>query len=85
MWHQFVVRLQNRDSVQMRLKEKGIPTMIHYPIPPHLSEAYADMGFKRGDFPIAEEMADTFLSLPIGPHMPTEDARTVVKALKAVV
>lgn len=83
VWHQFIVRLRNRDDVQMRLKEKGIPTMIHYPIPPHLSEAYADMGFKRGDFPIAEEMADTFLSLPIGPHMSPNDARLAGQVLKA--
>lgn len=82
VWHQFVVRLRDRDEVQMRLKERGVPTMIHYPIPPHLSEAYADMGFKRGDFPIAEEMADTFLSLPIGPHMTDESVETVVHAIK---
>lgn len=82
VWHQFVVRVENRNAVQAKLKEKGIPTMIHYPIPPHLSQAYADMGFKRGDFPIAEEMADTFLSLPIGPHMPASDAHIVAKALR---
>lgn len=81
VWHQFIVRLHDRDKVQMRLREKGIPTMIHYPIPPHLSEAYADMGFRRGDFPIAEEMADTFLSLPIGPHMSLNDAQLVARSL----
>lgn len=82
VWHQFIIRLKERDSVQSALKEHGIPTMIHYPIPPHLSQAYADMGFRRGDFPIAEEMADTFLSLPIGPHMSLDDARLVANTLK---
>ncbi len=85
VWHQFVVRIRDRDAVQLKLKERGIPTMIHYPIPPHLSEAYADMGFKRGDFPIAEEMAATFLSLPIGPHTSLDDARLVSKSLKDVI
>ena len=84
VWHQFVIRVKNRDAVQARLKDKGVPTMVHYPIPPHLSQAYADMDFKRGDFPIAEEMADTFLSLPIGPHMPEVDVEHVVSAVKAV-
>lgn len=84
VWHQFIIRVKNRDDVQVRLKAEGIPTMIHYPIPPHLSEAYADMKFKRGDFPVAEEMADTFLSLPIGPHMPEDDVHTVIRAVKKV-
>jgi dTDP-4-amino-4,6-dideoxygalactose transaminase len=82
VWHQFVVRVRDRDAVQARLKEKGVPTMIHYPIPPHLSQAYADMGFGKGDFPITEEMAETFLSLPIGPHMTESDARRVAAALR---
>lgn len=84
VWHQFIIRVKNRDVVQQKLKELGIPTMIHYPIPPHLSEAYSDMGFKRGDFPIAEEMADTFLSLPIGPHMPDADVQQVITCLHQV-
>lgn len=81
VWHQFVIRVKNRDAVQTRLKETGIPTMVHYPIPPHLSEAYADLGFKKGDFPNTEEMADTFLSLPIGPHMSDGDAEIVAQKL----
>ncbi len=84
VWHQFIIRVQNRDTVQKALKERGVPTMIHYPIPPHLSDAYAGMGFKRGDFPITEEMADTFLSLPIGPHMTEECVAAVVRTLKEV-
>ena len=85
VWHQFVVRVRNRDAVQATLKEHGVPTMIHYPIPPHLSHAYVDMGFRRGDFPIAEEMAGTFLSLPIGPHMTEECVAAIVHAIREMV
>ena len=85
VWHQFIIRVKNRDRIQEKLKESGVPTMIHYPIPPHLSEAYAGMNFKRGDFPIAEEMADTFLSLPIGPHMQESEITKVIDSVKSVV
>ena len=85
VWHQFIVRVENRDTVQSRLKERGIPTMIHYPIPPHLSQAYGEMGFKKGDFPITEKWANTFLSLPMGPHMPLADAEAVAENLRRVV
>lgn len=84
VWHQFIIRVRNRDELQSKLKERGIPTMIHYPIPPHLSEAYKDMNFKEGDFPITEEWARTFLSLPIGPHMPASDAETVIQTIRDV-
>jgi dTDP-4-amino-4,6-dideoxygalactose transaminase len=60
--------------LQQKLTAAGIGTMIHYPVPPHLSGAYADGGWKRGDFPIAEELAETVLSLPMGPHLSREQA-----------
>ena len=82
VWHQFIIRVQNRDELQSQLKDRGIPTMIHYPIPPHLSEAYKDMKFRKGDFPVTEEWANTFLSLPIGPHMPVSDAETVIRSIR---
>ena len=82
VWHQFIIRVQNRDDFQNKMKICGIPTMIHYPIPPHLSDAYREMGYKKGDFPITEEWAETFLSLPIGPHMLLSDAETVIQAVK---
>ena len=84
VWHQFVIRTERRDEVQARLKEAGIPTMIHYPIPPHLSDAYRNMGFRKGDFPLTEKWAATFLSLPIGPHMPESDAEQVITAIKGI-
>lgn len=81
VWHQFVIRLQDRNQAQQHMAALGIGTLIHYPIPPHRSEAYRDLGYGRGAFPIAEEMADTVLSLPMGPHLTAEDAEKVVEAL----
>jgi dTDP-4-amino-4,6-dideoxygalactose transaminase len=82
-WHQFAVRHPRRDALQEWLKQAQIGTLIHYPVPPHLSEAYADHGFRQGQFPIAEEIAKTELSLPIGPHLSLEQAETVAKAVQA--
>lgn len=65
VWHQFVIRCQEREALMAHLNHKGIDTLIHYPIPPHLSECYNYLGFKNGDFPITEEYADTVLSIPI--------------------
>ncbi len=85
VWHLFVVRHSKRDAFQQRLTEAGIGTLIHYPVPAHLSAAYQDAGWKRGSLPIAENAADTVLSLPIGPHLKLEDARLVVEAVKGAV
>jgi dTDP-4-amino-4,6-dideoxygalactose transaminase len=78
VWHLFVVRCSKRDALQQRLAAAGIGTLVHYPIPPHLSGAYADAKWKRGNFPIAEELAETVLSLPMGPHLTKEQADYVV-------
>ena len=69
VYHLYVIRMANRDAVSEALNEKGIQTMIHYPVPPHLQKAYNDLGYKKGDFPIAEEIAKTCLSLPVWPGM----------------
>ena len=74
VWHLFVVRTQWRDALQKHLAAAGIGTQIHYPVPPHLSRAYASAGWKRGDFPLAERFADEVLSLPIGPHVSAAQA-----------
>jgi len=65
VWHQFVVRTKKRDELQEYLKSKGIGTLIHYPLPIHLQEAYQHLGYKNGDFPIAEKIANEILSLPM--------------------
>lgn len=82
-WHLFVVRHSKRDTLQKHLRENGIGTLIHYPIPPHLSDAYRDAGYKKGDFPIAEELAQTVLSLPMGPHLAPHQVDQVISAIRA--
>jgi dTDP-4-amino-4,6-dideoxygalactose transaminase len=77
VWHLFVVRHPKRDGLQQKLAAADIGTLIHYPVPAHLSGAYADGPWKRHDFPIAEELAGTVLSLPIGPHLLNEQIRFV--------
>ncbi len=80
-WHLFVVRHSRRDALQQHLKEAGIATLVHYPIPPHLSGAYAGSGWKLGDFPITENLAATVLSLPIGPHLAAEAVMRIIGSL----
>jgi dTDP-4-amino-4,6-dideoxygalactose transaminase len=69
VWHLYVVQHPQRDALQKALSDAGVGTLIHYPIPPHLQQAYASDGYAQGRFPIAERMAQKVLSLPIGPQL----------------
>lgn len=82
VWHLFVVRTRHREALQKALAAAGIGTGVHYPIPPHLSHAYAGAGWHRGDFPLAEQYADEVLSLPIGPHHRPEQIDSVCGELR---
>lgn len=82
VWHLFVVRHPRRDALQKHLASRGIGTLIHYPVPPHLSGAYAGLGFEKGSLPIAETTAATVLSLPIGPHLVGDEAERVIGAVR---
>lgn len=82
VWHLFVVRTARRDALQAHLTAQGIGTQIHYPIPPHLSGAYRAAGWKRGDFPLAEQVAAEVLSLPIGPQHTAEQIDAVGAAVR---
>ena len=82
-WHLFVIRHPERDALQKHLTEHGIGTLIHYPIPPHLSDAYREMGYKQGDFPITEAIHRTVLSLPMGPHLRADQLDHVVEAIRS--
>lgn len=82
IWHIFLVRHPNRDELQKHLANYGIGTLIHYPVPPHLSGAYADLGIEKGTLPLAESIASTVLSLPMGPHLSVEEAESVVRAIR---
>jgi dTDP-4-amino-4,6-dideoxygalactose transaminase len=82
VYHLYVIKTENRDGLQKHLSENGIGTLIHYPIPPHLQKAYQSLGFKKGSFPIAEELADNCLSLPIWPGMTLDQVNTVAENIK---
>lgn len=83
-WHQYVVHVSGyREQLINYLEEQEIGTLIHYPIPPHLSEAYEYLGHKKGDFPIAERFADEVLSLPMYNGMTFEEQSAVINAINA--
>lgn len=83
VWHLYVVRSNKRDELQKWLGERNIGTLVHYPIPPHLQPAYQSLGYKVGDFPIAESIHQEVLSLPMGPTLSDEDVLTVVDGCNA--
>lgn len=81
VWHLFVVQTENRDQLAEHLKTLGISTQIHYPVPPHLAEAYAGLGFQCGSFPVTEKEADTILSLPFYNGITEEEIDFVINAI----
>ena len=83
VWHQYVIRCDRREELIAYLNEKQIGTIIHYPIPPHLSEAYQYLGHKKGEFPITENYADTVLSIPLYNGMTEEEQQYVIDAINA--
>ena len=82
VYHLYVIRTSKRNELQQSLLNKGIGTMIHYPLPPHLQIAYKELNYKKGDFPIAEQIADTCLSLPLYPGLTTAEVEYIVNAIK---
>lgn len=83
VWHLYVVLSEERDALQQELKAAGIGTLIHYPIPPHMQEAYAMSGYGRDAFPLSARLAEQLLSLPMGPAMTDEQAAIVITAVNA--
>ena len=81
VWHLFVVRSSKRDELQKSLADLGIATIIHYPIPPHLSAAYKDLYLEGHRYPLAQSLAESVLSIPIGPHLKMLDAENVIRSL----
>ena len=80
-WHLYVVQHPQRDALQKQLGDAGIGSLIHYPIPPHLQQAYSTTCFVKGQFPLAEQIANRCISLPIGPHLKNEEVMRVVHCL----
>lgn len=81
VYHLYVVRVKNRDQLQAHLAEANIATQIHYPTPLHLQRAYATMGYKLGDLPVAEKVATEILSLPMYPQLEPQQQKVVVQEL----
>ncbi|ABQ27351.1 DegT/DnrJ/EryC1/StrS family aminotransferase [Geotalea uraniireducens] len=85
VWHLFVVRSKKRGELQKQLTDARIGTMIHYPIPPHLQEAYSELGYGKGSFPISEKVHNEVLSLPMGPSMSPSQVSMVTETVRRLV
>lgn len=81
VWHQYVIRCEERNRFIDYLEKKGIGTIIHYPIPPHLAEAYVYLGHRKGSLPITEHLAETVLSIPMYNGMTKEEQNYVIEAI----
>ncbi len=84
-WHLYVVRVPDRERVLAELNAAGIGAAIHYPVPVHLTQAFAGLGYRPGDFPVSESAASELLSLPMYPHITEGQQNTVVSTLKRAV
>jgi dTDP-4-amino-4,6-dideoxygalactose transaminase len=82
VYHLYVTRCPQRNALQQYLKEVGIGTLIHYPVPPHLQSAYRELGMTEGSLPVTEKIHSEVLSLPIGPHLSQEEVEVVVQAVR---
>jgi UDP-2-acetamido-2-deoxy-ribo-hexuluronate aminotransferase len=82
VFHQYTVRVTRRDELKKYLEEKGIPSMIYYPVPLHLQKAYQDASYPEGSFPITEELSRTVLSLPIHTEMTSSEIQFVAQSIK---
>lgn len=78
VYHRYMIRLPNRDGLQAFLADNGIEAKVNYPIPIHLQQAAVDFGYKKGDFPVTEELAEMVLSLPIYPELEDQDVYYVI-------
>jgi len=82
VYHTFIIQTPKRQELKEYLKEKGVETAVHYPIPIHLQAAASSLGYKKGDFPVAEKQADTILSLPVYPELTAEQREYVVRCIR---
>jgi len=82
VYHIYQIRTKQRNELQNYLTQQGIGTVIHYPVPPHLQQAYQELGYRKGDFPIAEEIAETCLSIPLFPGLLEDEQAYIVQTIK---
>ena len=80
-YHLFVVATPEKDNLVAHLKNQGINAGFHYPVPCHLQKAFSSLGYKKGDFPNSEELANQCLSLPMYPELNAEDQARVIQAI----
>lgn len=84
VWAQYSIRVKNRDEVQLRLKEEGIPTAVHYPKPLHLQECFEYLNYIVGDFPISEKISEEVMSLPMNPYLTKKEQEYICHKLIAI-
>ena len=82
VFHLYVLQTPKRDELQTYLNKNGIGTSIHYPIPPHLQEAYSNLGYKKGDFPVAEKLANSLLSIPLFPGLKKSEQEFIIDSIR---
>lgn len=82
VYHIFMIQCEQRDALQKHLASKGIGTLVHYPIPPHLQEAYKELQYQEGDFPITEKICRNALSLPLFPGLSTAEIQYICQEVK---
>jgi dTDP-4-amino-4,6-dideoxygalactose transaminase len=85
VYHQFTIRVANRDAFAAKLAERGVESKVFYPHPLHLERAYLDLGYKPGDFPETEKIAAECLSIPVSPELTDDECKQVVKAIKEAI
>ena len=81
VYHQYVVRAKHRDELMKYLAERGVTTRVYYPLPLHLQRCFANLGYKKGDFPVAEALADDVLALPMFPELLPEEQERIVSEI----
>jgi dTDP-4-amino-4,6-dideoxygalactose transaminase len=85
VYHQYTITSRKRDRVQQTLKEKGISSVVYYPVPLHLQEAMKFLGYRKGDFPVAEKAAREVLSLPMFPELEESTIEKIARIIKSIV
>jgi dTDP-4-amino-4,6-dideoxygalactose transaminase len=85
VYHIFPIEVNHREVLRENLKKSGIETLIHYPLPLHLQEVYRELTYKKGDFPVTENIADRILSIPIYPELTEPQIEYIIKKLNELV
>jgi dTDP-4-amino-4,6-dideoxygalactose transaminase len=80
-YHQYVIRARKRDELQQHLKDKGVGTAVYYPLPLHLQKCFSYLGYKQGDFPVAEQAAGEVLALPVYPELTSAQQEYIVSSI----